>query len=229
MPNFIISYFVDIIPSDLVHLSCLIEYGNSLPPNTAPAGFCCPACQKSTVIPSSSASGPVAIELRKVLSNVKWARVGLGLPLIEDTCDTSLITQKVNHAPSNHVSDPPQSNGSNYQTKSTPQIPQLIHHTPTISNSDALPVPINSSYMNSMVNNSHETLNHLHQDPPIKTTAFATGSSSRKGHEDKYSESRIPFLLDVDEDKYRTKSAMEFFSRWLRYVHKSTPLPTLFI
>jgi len=55
----------------------------SLPPTTAPAGFKCPNCA-APLFPAENQAGPVVDALREKLKLVSWARVGLGLPLIEE-------------------------------------------------------------------------------------------------------------------------------------------------
>uniref|UniRef100_W5M2R4 Zinc finger protein-like 1 n=1 Tax=Lepisosteus oculatus TaxID=7918 RepID=W5M2R4_LEPOC len=72
--------------ADVFHWTCLNELAARLPPNTAPAGYQCPACQ-APVFPPANLASPVADVLRQKLSTVNWARAGLGLPLIEEAAD----------------------------------------------------------------------------------------------------------------------------------------------
>ena len=58
----------------------------SLPSNTAPAGFKCPNCATG-LFPQENQAGPVVDALREKLKLVSWARVGLGLPLIEEEAE----------------------------------------------------------------------------------------------------------------------------------------------
>ncbi|KAK2170682.1 hypothetical protein LSH36_1g12074 [Paralvinella palmiformis] len=74
---------VRLICYDVFHWSCLDHYARQLPPNTAPAGYTCPIC-KSGIFPAHNVVSPVADVLRQILIKVNWARVGLGLPLIEE-------------------------------------------------------------------------------------------------------------------------------------------------
>ena len=67
----------------LFHWVCLDRYARNLPSDTAPAGYTCPTCQ-DCIFPPENLVSPVADELKKLLSNVNWARAGLGLPLLED-------------------------------------------------------------------------------------------------------------------------------------------------
>jgi len=65
----------------LFHWVCLERHCSSLPPSTAPAGYTCPCCSDS-IFPPDNLVSPVADRLRSVLSDVNWARAGLGLPLL---------------------------------------------------------------------------------------------------------------------------------------------------
>lgn len=66
---------------DVFHKECLNQWASQLPPNTAPAGYKCPACSKP-VFPASNLVSPVADYLRNTLAAYPWARTGLGLPLV---------------------------------------------------------------------------------------------------------------------------------------------------
>jgi hypothetical protein len=69
--------------SDVFHWVCLDKWARSLPNNTAPAGYTCPACSEC-IFPPDNLVSPVADALRKVLAEVNWARAGLSLPLLEE-------------------------------------------------------------------------------------------------------------------------------------------------
>ena len=69
--------------TDVFHWVCLDKWSRSLPANTAPAGYTCPTCQEC-IFPQDKLVSPVADALRKILSDVNWARPGLGLPLLEE-------------------------------------------------------------------------------------------------------------------------------------------------
>ncbi|XP_078586129.1 zinc finger protein-like 1 homolog, partial [Branchiostoma floridae x Branchiostoma japonicum] len=66
--------------NNVFHWSCLNSYAQKLPANTAPAGYTCPKCN-SGIFPPPNMVSPVADNLRSWLSQVNWARAGLGLPL----------------------------------------------------------------------------------------------------------------------------------------------------
>ena len=67
----------------MVHWACLDSYARSLPASTAPAGFLCPVCSES-IFPPDNLVSPVADALRKTMSEVNWARAGLGMKLLEE-------------------------------------------------------------------------------------------------------------------------------------------------
>lgn len=163
-------------------MNCLNGYANELPSNTAPAGYTCPTCHRS-LFPSSTATGPVAVTLQRTLSQVSWARIGLGMPLI-DSNDSS-YTQ---------LSESPVPNATNVSHS----VPQVIHHNPI--SSPNVPIPVNNitNYINS--NNDSN---------------FGITSTTRNKSYDNEHDSRKS-LLDIDDDKYRKKSPIEFISRWLR-------------
>jgi len=54
-----------------------------MPSDTAPAGYTCQTCHEC-IFPKENLVSPVADALRKLLSDVNWARPGLGLPLLEE-------------------------------------------------------------------------------------------------------------------------------------------------
>ena len=74
-------YLKKILFLDVFHWSCLDKYASELPPNTAPAGYCCPKCKKGIFTPDNIV-GPVVNVLREKLQSVKWSRVGLGQPIV---------------------------------------------------------------------------------------------------------------------------------------------------
>ena len=64
------------------HWECMVKKYSALSTNTAPAGYTCHTCQEP-LFPPRHQAGPVAEALRNELSGEKWAREGLGLPLLE--------------------------------------------------------------------------------------------------------------------------------------------------
>ncbi len=71
------------IVSDVYHWVCLDTWARSLPNDTAPAGYTCQTCHEC-IFPAENLVSPIADALRKLLSDVNWARPGLGLPLLDE-------------------------------------------------------------------------------------------------------------------------------------------------
>ena len=183
--SFVTQLFSNHLP-DIYHLSCLNTFANGLPPNTAPAGYTCPTCHKP-IFPATASNSPVANNLRQILAEENWARIGLGMPLIQ-TNDNS-------YSELNQSSLSTTSNDS-----MTHSVPQVVHHNPTISSSN-VPIAVNS-VSNYISSNTDSTFGVI------------TSNSRNKSYDIKDS---YKSLLDIDDDKYRRKSPMEFLSRWLRY------------
>ncbi|RWS24878.1 zinc finger protein-like 1 [Leptotrombidium deliense] len=171
----------------LFHWSCLNKYASDMPSNTAPAGYTCPDCHKPIFPPSSAANTPISLNLRKLLSTAEWARVGLGLPIVDNSRTSLMETEN---------------NLSNHRN-----VPQVIHYSPVTS---SVPIAVNnvSNYLSS---NSDSNF------------AFSTNPRKVTESDVNFSNSSTAPLLDIDEDKYRTKSPMEFFSKWFR-AHGGFPL-----
>jgi len=81
--NLAVEECVRLICYHVFHWACLDHYARQLPPNTAPAGFTCPTCQEG-IFPKNNLVSPVVDKLNVKLSEVNWARVGLGLPLVDE-------------------------------------------------------------------------------------------------------------------------------------------------
>ena len=138
-----------------------------------------------------SANSPVANNLRKVLADESWARIGLGMPLIETN--------------DNSYSELNQSSLSTTSVDSmTHSVPQVVHHNPTL-NSSNVPIAVNN-VSNYITSNTDSTFGVISSNARNKSYDMKDSYKS---------------LLDIDDDKYRRKSPMEFLSRWLRYPIKT--------
>ncbi|XP_028512534.1 zinc finger protein-like 1 homolog [Exaiptasia diaphana] len=78
---------------DVFHLACIDKFSQSLPPNTAPAGYTCPNC-KNTIFPPEKMVSPVVDQLRHKLSSLQWARAGLGLPVVSCTVSRKTLDKR---------------------------------------------------------------------------------------------------------------------------------------
>ncbi|ESN91550.1 hypothetical protein HELRODRAFT_70089 [Helobdella robusta] len=204
---------VRLVCYDVFHWSCLNNYENSLPANTAPAGYTCPLCSVC-VFPPSNASSPVIDELVKLLSTVNWARAGLGLPLIEErqlTQDKPQLMIAQNGSLSNSL--PPPLPLSAPHMNSTSPLPAYIASSYQLQSTSASPATSNMT---------SSTLSKVDDSIPYpriveKNDLFLSGYHITHFF-------LLEYLLliqkfDHDMDKYKRRPAMQWFSRWLRYQH----------
>ncbi|EDO40209.1 predicted protein [Nematostella vectensis] len=87
---------VRLICYDVFHLSCINNFAQSLPPNTAPAGYTCPNC-KNGIFPPEKMVSPVVEQLKQKLSATSWAKAGLGIPVapLEPLLFSSTVSRKI--------------------------------------------------------------------------------------------------------------------------------------
>ncbi|XP_055948864.1 zinc finger protein-like 1 homolog [Argiope bruennichi] len=138
------------------------------------------------IFPPSNVVSPVAEALRNALLNVNWARVGLGYPAIENN-----LLDESSH--SNNVQFSPLRAASSLPLESS-----------------AKPAPIN---INSAV--SQMDMNSVRPEPygASYTTSY---TSPRKLYDaTEHGHVRAP-TRDHDEDKYKRRSAFEWFGRWFK-------------
>ncbi|KAI2805503.1 Zinc finger protein-like 1 [Blomia tropicalis] len=187
----------------IFHMECLNNYASQLPSNTAPAGYVCPTC----TIPiftslSGSVKSPVALALEKSLSGIAWAREGIGHGLMgSDSRNTlsnenSLISNNNNLHNGSILLNETKMNSGGSNSNFTPKIlHNSLHNKPNYS------TPISVSNVTSFISTNSDL-------------SFGSTSSMRSKFDN---ETRRSLLAnDILEDKYRTKSPIEFFSRWLR-------------
>jgi len=221
----------------IVHWSCLDSWAKSLPATTAPAGYTCPVCQRMCLFPALNQVSPIADALRNRLADVNWARVGLGLPLMDsDTASFSperiAVANGSAVAEANHQNSmmSPGTPDSNRMTEITrhEEIPQKSN----IYTGNMSPTP--ATHANSvMKNNLNMSSNHVEPSSSyISNHASYSPQSSKSFYSDinsgnatsnpnprkpvsKY-DYEMPLLFDEDEHKYRRKSPFEALSRWLK-------------
>lgn len=196
----------------IFHLSCLNKYGESFPPTTAPAGFTCPDC-RSCIFPSSNSPSPIFGLIKKRLASADWARAGLGLPVLNATThhSTTFDSSHSQSSPSNDLQ-----NGNNNVADLQKSL---------LSNSIGNNIKIYStSGDNNVHNNSavpisvNQLSNYIHLNVDQNNSSYSSYSSSNRRLTDMHayeSDSR-PLIVDIDEDKYRQKSAVERAQRYLK-------------
>ncbi|KAJ9585679.1 hypothetical protein L9F63_002469 [Diploptera punctata] len=177
---------VRLICYHVYHWACLDQFARQLPATTAPAGYTCPSC-KVGLFPANNLVSPVADVLREKLAGVNWARAGLGLPLLSE----------------DHEQKPA---GDNRKLQSTPKRSIVSNSAHSQSNSHT---------NNSVLDGKPHSVVHVEDS----TSAFSRsenfsvpGQIPRRVFEALDDPKDVSF--DHDENKYKRRSALEWFSRW---------------
>lgn len=189
------------------HVECLDEHARSLPPNTAPAGYMCPSC-KTCVFPTTNTVSPVADNLRAVLAHFGWARVGCGLPMI----------------------DPPKTEDENVQGTAS-HLPEASRMSSTFAAADSVtppsspraqwspspsPCPSEISSVASSPSTRVDMSNNQFNRTDTYSSIITGVSSPRRLYDATETDSLAHTSFDHDENKYKRRSAIEWFSRWFR-------------
>ncbi|XP_043095110.1 zinc finger protein-like 1 isoform X1 [Puntigrus tetrazona] len=193
---------VRLVCYDLFHWSCLNELASRQPLYTAPAGYQCPTCQ-GPVFPPSNLASPVADMLREQLSSVNWARAGLGLPLIEDPPKSEESTTH---------EDTSYSEWSSFETPTVDII--LSNPTPT-----SLPPHQDVEHMHKNGEVSGQNLSVINMSTTSTSTdtiTINTAISPRKVYDTRDSGQSAVMQIDFDDDKYRRRPALSWFSQVLK-------------
>lgn len=183
---------VRLICYHIFHWSCLNKYACEFPAHTAPAGYTCPTCNVC-IFPPSNVVSPVADILRNTLLGENWARSGLGFPVISEMSEPEKLLQEPDVSPSHW---------KNTASKATKQNPQ--------TNSVA-----STSYMSST------TASSVRPEPYGASFTASTFSTPRKMYDSTEHGLYHRTVVDHDEDKYKRRSAFEWFSRWFN--SRTTP------
>ncbi|MBN3319665.1 ZFPL1 protein, partial [Atractosteus spatula] len=198
---------VRLVCYDVFHWTCLNELAARLPPNTAPAGYQCPACQ-APVFPPANLASPVADVLRQKLSTVNWARAGLGLPLIEEAADvpenpphdvtdyTDWSTFDCNYCHNGFE-------GAELLSKCGYEEAGLLSH--------GKPTPLLPQHTGLALASKQGSFLPLF--PPSPATA---ASSPRKVYDTREGSRSTVAQIDFDDDKYRRRPALSWFAQILK-------------
>ncbi|XP_077995193.1 zinc finger protein-like 1 homolog [Glandiceps talaboti] len=214
---------VRLICYDIFHWKCLDKYSRELPANTAPAGYTCPSC-KNGIFPPNNLVSPVADQLKQLLSQVNWARAGLGLPLIEEPDihqrndlisreePIQVSTDKSRHdsrttmqssMPDVQTSSQKYTSSSSSNTSGAPP-PTQTYSSASVSISESVPqsrLEKKSSMSTSLLDSSRMT-------PSV--------SSPRKIYDATKDDKVLDMSHDHDADKYKRRSAIDWLSRWFK-------------
>ncbi|KAH9413014.1 Zinc finger protein-like 1 [Dermatophagoides pteronyssinus] len=193
----------------IVHLECLDRYAQQFPPNTAPAGYTCPICSKP--IFSFTSRTPITQQLEQLLATFEWAKEGISLLNSGENLQSSSAMN--GQASFSSLLDDstkitmPSSSVTTIENRQENLPPRILHNSlynpNKMNNYQMATQPINVSNVTSFISTNSDL-------------SFGSTSSMRSKFDN---ESRRPLLSNVNEiaeDKYRTKSPVEFFSRWLR-------------
>lgn len=202
---------------DVFHFVCLNQYALQLPANTAPAGYTCPTC-RSEIFPKPNQVGPVAENVRDILSKVNWARAGLGLPLIEEK-EAVQVPQVAPTQQAQQASAP----APNGDIKLTPRPPEPSTNlpTPTLTNLTTLgasPAPKSSHsvpHPSTPYSQSVLGTKPVHNVINVDAGTTARSQDPRKLF-DSTKEDMLNLSHDHDDDKYKRRPAMDWLNRWLR-------------
>ncbi|XP_071521492.1 zinc finger protein-like 1 homolog [Panulirus ornatus] len=210
---------------DLFHKDCLNDWASQLPPHTAPAGYKCPVCFKP-VFPAENLVSPVADHLKENLAAFPWARTGLGLPLIDEVGSSGQLDWSITNG--NMVTESESSDHS-LSTHSRPSVAQAKPAVETTTHSTDSHSRVHtygsSSNNGGTVGGNGKTGVRVTaiEDPPITPSQFRDAHHSTKSSvARKGSSSEMRLLVnddvdvDDDENKYKRRSAIEWFSRWWR-------------
>ncbi|XP_046910285.2 zinc finger protein-like 1 homolog [Dermatophagoides farinae] len=189
----------------IVHLECLDRYASKFSPNTAPAGYTCPCCMKP--IFSFTSRTPITIQLEQLLSSYAWAKEGISLLNSGENSQSSAMNGQASFSSllddSTKITMPSTSTSTAIENRQENFQPRILHNSLHTKMNYSTAAPINVSNVTSFISTNSDL-------------SFGSTSSMRSKFDN---ESRRPLLSSVNEiaeDKYRTKSPVEFFSRWLR-------------
>lgn len=174
------------------HWVCLDKWARSLPADTAPAGYTCPNCNEC-IFPPDNLVSPVADSLRRVLSEVNWARAGLGMPLLEERKEK----RPEFSVPAGPRPTPEGESGKGLSDGILSGT-VLDYSTPTSRSSiskDAAKMMMAASSPSTSV-----------------TSTLLASPTSTSSHLDMADDD------DTDENKYKRRSAVSWFARWWRSV-----------
>ncbi|BFZ07949.1 hypothetical protein BsWGS_10988 [Bradybaena similaris] len=214
---------------DVFHWSCLNQYAQRMPAQTAPAGYSCPLCS-ACIFPQANLVSPVADALRALLQQVNWARAGLGLPLIEEKAPPPPPVQPkpapvVNGAASPLRSDASLGYASGLGASPAPQTSTAggssSNAVTTGSRPSAQVAPYSATPMGSGGFTQHSVISVDEGTSARGQDRGATFSNARRLF-DTTKEDEIFGSVgrphDHDEDKYKRRPALQWLARWFNSV-----------
>ncbi|VDN23105.1 unnamed protein product [Gongylonema pulchrum] len=176
----------------LFHWECLDAWARRLPANTAPAGYKCQQCQ-DCIFPAPNQTSPTIERLRSMLQQANWARAGLGLSLLPEPLDHL-------HSPTSFTSSTTTAPFSEQQTCMSAE---AVLHKANFSANTATVVDVENDYIKREQQNQFTS----RKLTAVGDVGYVSANSmllSRDRDE------------DLPENKYKRRSASEWFSRWFR-------------
>ncbi|KAI7690109.1 Zinc finger protein-like 1, partial [Sarcoptes scabiei] len=206
----------------LFHLNCLNSYANRMPANTAPAGYTCPICSKP--IFSINPKSPVGKSLENAIRSFDWAMEGLKQNPNESS---SISSESMGNGQMIYKSLLDDSTRIDMMTNNEDDLnhPKIFHNSFTTIK----PIGTNLSVgQYSAPINVNNVKNFISTNGDL---CFGSSSSMRSKFDNESRRSLLSSVNDIIEDKYRTKSPVEFLSRWLRsrstYMRNHTAMSSL--
>lgn len=192
---------------DMFHPECIDVYANSLPSNTAQAGYVCPTCSKP-MLPSATNTSPIADNIRAAFANSKWAPQMLPSREGGNSPPTS-HQDSLNHSSSthNHITEP------SLDPDASPSPTPAFLATQSTSNSASINKDISNSYYTQASTSPSSTAVTINppyslEKPSTTSSPALYGVASRKPQP----KSATSYPVDEeDEDKYKRKGLMQLF------------------
>lgn len=138
------------------------------------------------IFPQPNAVSPVTEALKNALLGANWARIGLGYPMIENNLPNE----------NSHVNNI--------------QISPVRTTTPECFENETKPAPINVTAVASHLDSN------CTRPEPYGASYSAPYPNTRKMYDSTEYGHYRPSIADHDEDKYKRRSAFEWFSRWFK-------------
>lgn len=199
---------VRLICYHVYHWTCLNEYARQMPATTAPAGYICPSC-KVGLFPAPNLVSPVADVLREKLACVNWARAGLGLPLLSDERE-DLSKGENKNSVDDEISNNNSTNNENLNSFSRQLSPKKL---------------VGDGFLSNDVNSTPDVTLHsvVHVEDSVSTFSRSENYPGQHPHKvfEALDDSK-DILFDHDENKYKRRSAIEWFSRWWKSIASSS-------
>lgn len=212
---------------DVFHWSCLDKYASELPPNTAPAGYCCPKC-KSGIFTPDNIVGPVVNALREKLQTVKWSRVGLGQPMLKVNESFNIVNKELDKQSSSSKED--EANGfvivsEKKDKKKEAEMAISTTEDSSFAKSESVFTDNNkkkTSHSPTKFNEKPDAYNEKLNTLSHNRTQITENYEIRRNLETSYDPSLgvVLNISNLDRDtgdyKYQRRPVFEWFNRWLK-------------